>query len=68
MPSRGMPHSYDWESLWRMSQRATGLGSWRLSLYDGFCRGCGARFGAGELIRWYDGEMGWLAECCGVDP
>jgi hypothetical protein len=51
-----------------MSQRATGLGSWRLSLYDGFCRGCGARFGAGELIRWYDGEMGWLAECCGVDP
>jgi hypothetical protein len=51
-----------------MSQRGSGLGSWRVSVYDGYCRGCGARFEAGELIRWYDGEQGWLAECCGVDP
>jgi hypothetical protein len=65
---RGTPHSYDWEALWRMAQHASGLGSWRVSQYDGNCRGCGQRFEAGELIRWYEDEMGWLAECCGVDP
>lgn len=69
MPPRnsGVP-SYDWESLWRMASRWSGLGIWVQSRYDGNCRGCGAAFRAGELIRWYDGEDGWLAECCGVDP
>jgi hypothetical protein len=69
VPSRnsGVP-SYDWEALWRMVQRSSGLGPWILSRYDGYCRGCGARYQAGELIRFYDGEDGWLAECCGVDP
>lgn len=62
------PIRYDWEALWRMVQRSSGLGPWRVSIWDGFCRGCGARFAAGELIRFYEPEMGWLAECCGVDP
>lgn len=61
------PHSYDWQALWEMAQRGgDGLGSWRVSKWDGSCRGCGGRYEAGELIRWYDGEQGWLAECCGV--
>lgn len=62
------PLSYDWESLWRMVQRSSGLGTWILSRYDGYCRGCGARYAAGELIRFYEAEDGWLGECCGVDP
>jgi hypothetical protein len=56
-----------WQAMWDMAFPASGLGPWMVSRYDGYCRGCGARFEAGELIRWYDGEGGYLAECCGVD-
>lgn len=56
----------DWERLWELASGE--WGPWLVSRYDGHCRGCGQKFEAGELIRWYAPEQGYLAECCGVSP
>ena len=61
----GVPHSYDWAALHALSLSWDGLGGWREARWDGFCRGCGLRYAAGEPIRWYAGEDGWLGTCCG---
>jgi hypothetical protein len=68
----GMAHmagpAYDWGALWLIAHPQDGMRGWIVSRYGGRCRGCGNRFEPGELIRYYDGEDGYLAECCGVDP
>jgi hypothetical protein len=56
----------DWQRLWDIAQGTDGLGPWLLSRYMGHCRGCGKKYEAGDLIRYYEPEAGWLAECCGV--
>jgi hypothetical protein len=40
------------------------VGPWFAANYRGSCAGCGTRFSPGEEIR-ADGELGWLARCCG---
>ena len=63
---RTPPLTYDWARLWELA--CSEYGPWILSRYDGRCRGCGNAFEAGELIRYYTPEDGYLAECCGVSP
>ncbi|WP_214103200.1 hypothetical protein [Acrocarpospora catenulata] len=41
-------------------------GRWFAAQFPGDCAGCGERFEEGDEIRW-DGEGGYLAECCGGD-
>ena len=59
------PPAYDFGALFEMSQRE--LGQWFPSRYDGWCRGCGAPVAAGDMIRWYAPEDGYLGTCCGGD-
>lgn len=56
---------YDWAHLWAIAHPDDGLRDWIISQYGGRCRGCGSVFEAGELIRYYADEDGYLAECCG---
>lgn len=60
--------AYDWQQLWDLAHPDSGLGPWIISQFGGRCRGCGNVFEAGELIRYYSGEDGYLGECCGVSP
>jgi hypothetical protein len=62
------PLNPDFGELFEVANPEDGLHPWITSLYGGICKGCGNRFEAGELIRRYDPEEGYLAECCGADP
>jgi hypothetical protein len=53
--------------MWDMAFPGDGLHPWMNARWDGHCRACGKPYQAGDLIRFYDGEGGYLAECCGVD-
>ena len=59
---------YDWAQLWKTAHPDDGLRNWIISEYGGRCRGCGALFEVGDLIRYYEDEDGYLAECCGDSP
>jgi hypothetical protein len=64
----GQPNSPQfWQAMWDMAFPGDGLHPWMNARWDGHCRACGKPYQAGDLIRFYDGEGGYLAECCGVD-
>jgi hypothetical protein len=58
----------DFGALWRAANPDDGLGPWISSRWGGRCRGCGSLFEPGDPIRYYEGEDGYLAECCGGTP
>jgi hypothetical protein len=60
--------AYDWAALWLVAHPDDGLGPWIVSVWGGRCRGCGELFDPGDLIRRYEDENGYLAECCGSLP
>ena len=67
-PVLPQPQGYDWAQLWDIANPDDGLRDWIVSRWGGRCRGCGSVFEAGDLIRYYAGEDGYLAECCGGSP
>lgn len=67
-PHADHPGQPDFGALWQAAHPDDGLGPWVTSRWDGTCRGCGERWEAGELIRYYAGEDGWLCGECGASP